>query len=92
MFSYGSGCAASFFALRVAGSTKEIAEKMDLKQRLESMKVVPCSEYVSAMKVSSGFGMHAMESRPGADLIGIVIALASALAPRGKPQRRRLQP
>jgi hydroxymethylglutaryl-CoA synthase len=52
MFSYGSGCAASFFALRVAGSTKEIAEKMNLKQRLESMKVVPCSEYVSAMKVS----------------------------------------
>lgn len=51
MFSYGSGCAASFFALRVAGSTKEMADKMQLKQRLESMKVVPCTEYVSAMKV-----------------------------------------
>lgn len=52
LFSYGSGCAASFFALRVAGSTKEIADKIQLKQRLESMKVVPCTEYVSAMKVS----------------------------------------
>ena len=52
MFSYGSGCAASFFALRVAGSTKEMADKMQLKERLKSMKVVPCTEYVSAMKVS----------------------------------------
>ncbi|KAH8083103.1 hydroxymethylglutaryl-coenzyme A synthase C terminal-domain-containing protein [Filobasidium floriforme] len=51
MFSYGSGCAASFFALRVAGSTKEMADKMQLKERLESMKVVPCTEYVSAMKL-----------------------------------------
>jgi len=51
MFSYGSGCAASFFALRVAGSTKEMSDKIQLKERLESMKVVPCTEYVSAMKV-----------------------------------------
>ncbi len=52
MYAYGSGCAASFFALRIAGSTAEISEKMNLKQRLADMKVVPCSEYVSAMKVS----------------------------------------
>ncbi|UOH79997.1 hydroxymethylglutaryl-CoA synthase [Cryptococcus neoformans] len=37
MYAFGSGCAASFFALRVAGSTKEIAEKLQLKERLASM-------------------------------------------------------
>lgn len=58
MFSYGSGCAASFFALRVAGSTQEMADKMQLKQRLESMKVVPCTEYVSAMKVGLSLRHH----------------------------------
>lgn len=52
MYAFGSGCAASFFALRVAGSTKEIAEKMQLKERLASMDVRPCQEYVDALKVS----------------------------------------
>lgn len=54
MYAFGSGCAASFFALRVAGSTKEIAEKMRLKERLASMDVRPCQEYVDALKVSFG--------------------------------------
>lgn len=53
MYAFGSGCAASFFALRVAGSTKEIAEKMQLKERLASMNVRSCQEYVDALKVSS---------------------------------------
>lgn len=49
MFAFGSGCAASFFTLRVVGDTSEIREKMDLIKRLESMKVVPCQEYVDAL-------------------------------------------
>jgi hydroxymethylglutaryl-CoA synthase len=52
MYGFGSGCAASFYALRVNGSTKEMAETMQLKQRLASMDVRPCQEYVDAMKVS----------------------------------------
>lgn len=52
MYAFGSGCAASFFALRVAGSTKDIAEKLQLKERLASMDVRPCQEYVNALKAS----------------------------------------
>ncbi|KZT38172.1 putative hydroxymethylglutaryl-CoA synthase [Sistotremastrum suecicum HHB10207 ss-3] len=51
MFAYGSGCASSFYAIRVKGDTTEIAEKMDLLGRLASMKVVPCEEYVSSLKL-----------------------------------------
>lgn len=51
MFAYGSGCAASFYALRIKSSTKEISDKMDLLARLKSMKVVPVEDYVSAMEV-----------------------------------------
>lgn len=49
MFAFGSGCAASFFTLRVKGDTSEIREKMNLLQRLKDMKVVPCQEYVDAL-------------------------------------------
>ncbi|CAE6457158.1 unnamed protein product [Rhizoctonia solani] len=49
MFAYGSGCAASFYSIRIKGSTKEISDKMDLLARLKSMKVVPVEEYVSSM-------------------------------------------
>lgn len=55
MFAYGSGCASSFYAIRVKGDTTEIQEKMDLLGRLASMKVVPCEEYVSSLKASSLF-------------------------------------
>ncbi|THH05986.1 hypothetical protein EW145_g4394 [Phellinidium pouzarii] len=51
MFAYGSGCAASFYTIRVKGDTSEIREKMDLLNRLASMKVVPCQEYVDALKL-----------------------------------------
>jgi hydroxymethylglutaryl-CoA synthase len=51
MYAFGSGCAASFYALRVVGSTKEMAQKMDLKARLAAMEVRPCEEYVTALKV-----------------------------------------
>lgn len=49
-YAFGSGCAASVFAARVVGSTAEIAAKLDLKKRLESMVVVPCQTYVDALK------------------------------------------
>jgi hydroxymethylglutaryl-CoA synthase len=52
LFAFGSGCASSFFTLRVKGDTSEMREKMDLLNRLASMKVVPCQEYVDALKVS----------------------------------------
>jgi hydroxymethylglutaryl-CoA synthase len=51
MFAYGSGCASSFYAITVKGDTTEIRDKMNLLERLSSMKVVPCEEYVSALKV-----------------------------------------
>lgn len=49
-YAFGSGSAASVFAARVQGSTAEIAAKLDLKKRLESMVVVPCQTYVDALK------------------------------------------
>jgi len=49
MFAFGSGCASSFFTLRVKGDTSDIREKIDLLKRLASTKVVPCQEYVDAL-------------------------------------------
>ncbi|THH17363.1 hypothetical protein EW146_g3433 [Bondarzewia mesenterica] len=51
MYAFGSGCASSFFTLRVKGDTSEIREKMDLIKRLETMRVVPCEEFVSSLQV-----------------------------------------
>jgi len=50
-FAFGSGCAASFFSLKIVGSTRVISEKMDLLRRLAEMKIVPCEEYVAGMKL-----------------------------------------
>ena len=52
MYAFGSGCAASFFSIRVAGSTERISQKMRLKERLAEMEVRPCEEYTAALKVS----------------------------------------
>lgn len=52
MYSYGSGLAASFFAIRVKGNTQEMREKMDLRKRLAKMEVRPCEEYIAALQVS----------------------------------------
>jgi len=51
MYAYGSGCASSFFTLRVKGDTSVIREKLDLINRLESIKVVPCQQFVDALAV-----------------------------------------
>lgn len=55
LFAYGSGCASSFFGIRVKGDTTEIREKLDLLKRLESMNVVPCQDYVDALHVRVAF-------------------------------------
>lgn len=51
MYSFGSGSAASIFALRVRGDTSQLAAKLDLKKRLAAREVVPCQTYVDALKV-----------------------------------------
>lgn len=53
LFAFGSGCAASFFTLRVKGDTSEIRTKMNLLDRLSQMKVVPCQEFIEALVVSN---------------------------------------
>ncbi|KAF8902340.1 hydroxymethylglutaryl-coenzyme A synthase C terminal-domain-containing protein [Gymnopilus junonius] len=49
LFSFGSGCASSFWTLKVKGDTTEIREKMNLLERLSQMKVVPPQEFVDAL-------------------------------------------
>jgi hydroxymethylglutaryl-CoA synthase len=51
LYAFGGGCAGSFWTLRIKGDTSEIAEKMDLLNRLAKMKVVPCQEFVDALEV-----------------------------------------
>ena len=45
IFSYGSGLASSLFSLKVVGDTTEMAEKLDLQQRLDARKVVAPEVY-----------------------------------------------
>jgi hydroxymethylglutaryl-CoA synthase len=52
MYAFGSGCASSFFVIKVKGDTTEIRNKLDLFKRLDAMKVVPCQQYVDALAVS----------------------------------------
>lgn len=51
MFAFGSGCAASFYGLRVDGDVSDIQAKLDLSKRLAAMDVVPCQDYVDALKL-----------------------------------------
>ena len=60
LYAFGSGCAASFFTVRVKGDTSAIREKMDLIDRLSKMKVVPPQEFVDALHVST----FALQSTP----------------------------
>ncbi|KAL2266233.1 hypothetical protein VTJ83DRAFT_5585 [Remersonia thermophila] len=45
LFSYGSGLAASFFSLRVKGSTEKIAQVLDIPNRLAARRQVPPETY-----------------------------------------------
>ena len=49
LFSFGSGCASSFWTLKVKGDTTEIREKMNLLERLSQMRVAPPQEFVEAL-------------------------------------------
>lgn len=51
MFAFGSGLASSFFTIKVKGDITEIKDKLDLVKRLDSMKVVPCQEYVDSLEL-----------------------------------------
>jgi hydroxymethylglutaryl-CoA synthase len=84
VFAFGSGYASSFFSLRVKGDTSEIKEKMDLLNRLKSIKVVPCQEYVDALAV--GYILFA-KSMHFTDL-----QMCSLIAPREEPQCLGLYP
>lgn len=52
VFSYGSGLASSFFALRFDADLEDMAQKMDLLKRLSATEVRPCQEFVDALKAS----------------------------------------
>ena len=77
MFAFGSGLASSLFTIKVKGDTTEIQQKLDLVKRLESMKVVPCQEYVDSLTVS----LSSLYTRCFRD------AHRRALAPSQEPQR-----
>jgi hypothetical protein len=53
MFSYGSGLASSFFVVQVKRDPSELKRKLDLQARLDQMQVVPCEDFVAALKVCS---------------------------------------
>jgi hydroxymethylglutaryl-CoA synthase len=55
MFSYGSGLAASFFSLRVKGSTEPIAKILDIPNRLAARRQVPPETYDSVSSEEQGF-------------------------------------
>ncbi|GAA5918157.1 hypothetical protein JCM5296_003978 [Sporobolomyces johnsonii] len=50
MYSYGSGLAATFFSLRIEGSTDEIKRNLALAERLEKNQVRSCEEYLKALE------------------------------------------
>ena len=51
LFSFGSGCASTFWTARVKGDTSTIREKLNLKERLAAMTVAPPEEFVAALNV-----------------------------------------
>ncbi|ORY92633.1 hydroxymethylglutaryl-CoA synthase [Leucosporidium creatinivorum] len=51
LYSYGSGLAASFFTMRVKGSTEEMQKNLNLAERLSKTEVRPCTEYVAALQL-----------------------------------------
>jgi hydroxymethylglutaryl-CoA synthase len=51
LFSFGSGCASTFWTARIKGDVSDIQKRMNLLPRLSQMKVVPCQEFVDALAV-----------------------------------------
>lgn len=58
MYAFGGGCASTFWTMRVKGDVSEIAKKMDLLKRLESMEVVSSEEYTEGLQVC--FSTHSL--------------------------------
>lgn len=79
LFSFGSGLAASFFAMRVRGDTKKIRETVNLKQRLAEMEVRPCNEFIEALQVRSHLSI---------DRVSLVLILCFSLLSPPAPQLR----
>lgn len=52
LFSFGSGCAATFFTARVKGDTTDIKKALNLTERLAAMTVAPPEDFVAALAVS----------------------------------------
>ncbi|GAA5940220.1 hydroxymethylglutaryl-CoA synthase [Sporobolomyces koalae] len=50
MYSYGSGLAATFFSIKVKGSTQEIQKQLNLNERLAKNQVRSCEEYIKALE------------------------------------------
>ena len=66
MYSFGSGSAASFFAIKVSGDVSNISKTLDLKARLDAMEVVPCQSYVDSLKLREATH-NAVEYKPVGD-------------------------
>ncbi|KAF6761759.1 hydroxymethylglutaryl-CoA synthase [Ephemerocybe angulata] len=49
LFSFGSGCASTFWTARVKGDTSEIQKKLNLQERLAAMTVAPPTDFVAAL-------------------------------------------
>lgn len=49
MFSYGSGLSSSFFSFQIRKSVKDISEKLDIKNRLDSRLIVQPEKFVEVM-------------------------------------------
>lgn len=49
MFSYGSGLASSLFSLRIASSIKQIAEHLNVRQRLAQRVAVAPAEFTRTL-------------------------------------------
>ncbi|KAL7414872.1 hydroxymethylglutaryl-CoA synthase [Mrakia frigida] len=50
-YSYGSGAAASVFAMKVKSAPTEMAEKLQFTERLDAMNIVPCEEFVQCLNL-----------------------------------------
>ncbi|KAF5320297.1 hypothetical protein D9611_011379 [Ephemerocybe angulata] len=51
LFSFGGGCASTFWTARVKGDTSQMRQKLDLKARLDAMRVASPAEFVAALSL-----------------------------------------
>ncbi|KAL9941052.1 hypothetical protein V8E36_000540 [Tilletia maclaganii] len=51
LFTYGSGCASTFFAARITSSVTEIRKNVDLTARLDAIKIEPVPAFIHALEL-----------------------------------------